>query len=124
MAKAHNQYDKYTATYNGRALFEKHSPDQVGIWKIYGEDPNASMGGSHYQPELGVVEGMLRDVIMYAVNLPSFWQWGAGGVFVFVGETIPKIDANSWQEREELVAEADRLEKELAVVKEKLKVMR
>lgn len=30
-------------------------------------------------PYLQTVEGTLDEVINYAVELPNFWQWGAGG---------------------------------------------
>lgn len=50
---------------------------ELGVFE--GEDPNCDFGGSHYQPELGTVEGRLEDVIRYAVKLPNFYTWGAGG---------------------------------------------
>lgn len=118
------QFKKYTEhTYSGKKLLEQNSLDDVGIWKIKGEDPNCDFGGSHHQPDLGIVEGKLRDVIMYGVMLPGFWQWGHGGDFQLIGNKIPKIDVNSWVVREELLNEQERLEKELKAVKDKLKVM-
>lgn len=114
-------YRKYTeVSYAGRELLKKHSLEETGVWRIRGEDPNCDMGGHHYQPDLGTYEGTLRDVIMYGVNLPSFWQWGAGGNFELLGKSIPKIDANSLAARQELEQEAVRLEQQLAEIRRQL----
>ena len=66
-------------SYSGQCLREKHSLDEEGTWRIRGEDPNCDMGGHHYQPELGTVEGKLRDVVEHAVNIAGFYTWGGGG---------------------------------------------
>lgn len=66
-------------SYSGRRLCEKYSLDEEGTWHILGEDPNCDFGGHHYQPELGTVEGKLRDVVEHAVNLKHFYTWGGGG---------------------------------------------
>ena len=66
-------------SYSGQRLREKHSLDEEGTWRIRGEDPNCDMGGHHYQPELGTVEGKLCDVVEHAVNLGGFYTWGGGG---------------------------------------------
>ena len=64
------QYDQYVnVSYSGRELLKKHSLEETGLWKIRGEDPNCDFGGHHYQPELGIVEGRLVDVINYAVQV-------------------------------------------------------
>jgi hypothetical protein len=66
-------------SYSGQRLREKHSLDEEGTWRIRGEDPNCDMGGHHYQPDLGTVEGKLSDVVEHAVNLSGFYTWGGGG---------------------------------------------
>lgn len=75
--------DRYTkwmqSSYSGKKLLEKHSLNETGTWRIRGEDPNCDFGGSHYQPDLGTVEGRLEDVIRYAVSKPNFFTWGSGG---------------------------------------------
>jgi hypothetical protein len=71
--------EQFLSGYSGQKLLEKHNLSEYGNWKIHGEDPNCDFGGHHHQPYLGTVEGTLDKVIDYAVNLPSFWQWGAGG---------------------------------------------
>ena len=86
--------ERYRSTYSYKELCKKHSMSEIGIWKIRGEDSNCDFGGSHYQPELGLVEGKLEDIIAYAVELPSFWQWGSGGDITKVSPPI-KIDAAS-----------------------------
>ena len=86
MAKhTQDKYQDYLSTYNGRNL--KHALSTYGLWRVRGEDPNCDMGGTHYEPDLGTYEGTLEEVIRYAVELPSFWQWGAGGRF-------EKVDTN------------------------------
>lgn len=96
-------YTKFFTTYSGRALLKEYSLDQFGTWKVYGEDPNPDLGGPHHEPELGVLEGRLEDVIRWAVVQPNFWQWGSGGrirkvVIRSVGingvEKIPNEDIN------------------------------
>ncbi len=75
-----NSYKQFTeVSYSGTNLLKNHSLDEEGVWEIYGEDPNCDMGGHHHEPHLDTVIGKLRDVIEYAVDLPNFWQWGAGG---------------------------------------------
>lgn len=108
-------------TYSGKQLLEHHSLDEEGMWEIRGEDPNCDLGGSHHQPKLGIVQGKLRDVIMYGVDLPGFWQWGAGGNFESIG-VIPKIDSKSIEVRNELLAEEVRLIRELKAVQERLRI--
>lgn len=78
--KSEVKYEKWIRTsYSGKKLLAKHSLDEVGTWRIRGEDPNCDMGGAHYQPDLGTVEGRLEDVIRYAVKQPNFYTWGSGG---------------------------------------------
>lgn len=114
-------FRQYTeVSYAGRKLLENHSLDETGYWKILGEDPNCDMGGHHYQPDLGTFEGRLHDIIMYGVTLPGFWQWGAGGDFKFVGNSIQKIDANSIAVRYELEQEELELEARLKEVRQRL----
>lgn len=79
------KFVNYLNGYDGQELVKKYTLDSYGIWKIEGEDPNADFGGHHNPPFLGIVEGKLNDVIEYAVTLPNFWSWGAGG-------SIKKID--------------------------------
>jgi hypothetical protein len=115
-------FEKYTKnSWSGQDLLKKHKLDDEGIWEIYGEDPNCDFGGHHHTPKLGTVQGKLRDVIMYGVSLPNFWQWGSGGHFTLLGKEIPKVDQHSWQERADLEAEEKRLKEELDAVKSKLK---
>jgi hypothetical protein len=118
--KTVDNYKHFTETcYSGRKLLENHSLKQHGIWKIQGEDPNCDMGGSHYQPELGIVEGKLEDVIRYAVELPNFWTWGGGGDITLIPQP-KKIDGNSVARRAELLKRKDELEKELKQINSEL----
>ena len=57
----------------------KYKLDQVGLWKIRGEDPNCDFGGPHHMPELGYVEGTYEKAIMWATIQPNWSSWGAGG---------------------------------------------
>jgi hypothetical protein len=115
------RYRQYTeVSYAGTRLLRKHSLDEVGIWKIKGEDPNCDLGGHHHQPELGIVEGKLRDVIMYGVSLPSFWSWGGGGDFELVSRSIPKVDADSVAVRAKMEEALKAAEEQVAELKRQL----
>lgn len=80
-----SNYDKFFACYSGKELLKKHSLTDVGVWMVYGEDPNCDYGGSHNQPLLGIYQGKLDDVIHAATNLRGFYTWGSGG-------SIRKVD--------------------------------
>jgi hypothetical protein len=71
--------ERYLERYSGQQLLKDHNLTETGIWKVYGEDPNCDFGGSHHEPFLGNFEGSLEQVLEYAVQMPRFWQWGAGG---------------------------------------------
>ena len=101
-----NSFQRYLKTYSGNKLLKEHSLDEEGTWHVFGEDPNCDMGGHHHEPDLGYIEGSLRDVITAAVNIPCFWTWGGGGRII--REETPKakrakevLDRNS--ELEELL---------------------
>ena len=113
-------FKKYLETWSGKRLLQEHKLSDEGFWEIRGEDSNADLHGSHHQPQLGIVEGKLEDVIFYGANLPGFWQWGAGGDFKLIGRTIPKIDVDSISRRAELEEEAADLEKKLKEIKRQL----
>jgi len=111
--------DQYLKTYSGRELVKKYSMSQTGVWKVLGEDPNCDFGGHHYQPELGMFEGTLEDVMTYAVTLPNFWTWGAGGDIRLMSAPV-KIDKDSTARRvaaeqrvRELEAALEKARKEL-----------
>ena len=121
--KAMQNYLKYLDTYYGKELLKDHSLTKVGIWEIRGEDPNCDLGGSHYQPKLGIVQGKLQDVILFGANLDRFWEWGSGGNFIFIGneKTIPQIDEQSIDAMDSLKEEAVKLEARLEEIKKQLK---
>ena len=73
--------DYLDRTYAGKQLLSKHSLDEKGLWKVKGEDPNCDMGGSHHQPDLGVVEGTLQEALEYGLAHKDFYSWGGGGDF-------------------------------------------
>ena len=117
MNKKYRQYTE--VSYSGRELLKKHKLNEQGLWQIRGEDPNCDLGGAHHMPNLGIVEGMLRDVIEYAVELPQFWQWGAGGDITKIGP-IPKINPKTNAERANLKSEAADLERRLKEINQRL----
>ena len=71
--------DYLCGPYAGRELLKKYKLDEVGIWEVYGEDPNCDLGGHHHTPKLGIFSGKLSDVLEIAVNLSNFYTWGSGG---------------------------------------------
>jgi len=79
-AKAKSRYEDWIKTsYSAQRLLKQHSLGDFGTWRVQGECENPDFGGHHYQPELGVFEGRLSDVIKRAVDLPGFYTWGGGG---------------------------------------------
>ena len=121
MSKTNNYVQYTTVSYAGRKLLEQYPMSTTGIWHIFGEDANAELSGSHYMPPLGIVEGKLEDVLQYAVELPDFWQWGAGGEIRYLGTSIPKINADTAKKREALKREIEAAESNLADKKQRLK---
>ncbi len=75
---AHN-VQEWCKGYSGRKLLEDYALDALGVWQIYGEDPNCSFGGYHHEPLLETVNGTLEQALRYAVQLPKFYSWGSGG---------------------------------------------
>lgn len=85
--------------------------DKVGIFQVKGEDPNCDFVGSHHQPELGVFRGKFEDVAAYAVEIPSFWQWGSGGSIEEI--KIKEITADSSKKRKALKKKLKEIEESL-----------
>ena len=63
-------------------LLKLYKPNEQGVWKIYGEDPNCDLGGAHHEPWLETVSGTYSKVVEYALTLPRFYSWGSGGRIV------------------------------------------
>ena len=64
---------------------------------------------------MGTVQGKLRDVIEYAVELKGFWQWGGGGDFIEVKvQTIADMakKADLMKEKAELEARIAEIDKQ------------
>lgn len=117
--KTQSAYDQYIkVTYAGKALLEKHSLDETGLWEIRGEDANCDWGGSHHMPRLGFITGTLKDVIKHAVKLPSFWTWGGGGSI----EKVVSQDINDLKEVDELLDKKLELEAQLKKIDKALGV--
>lgn len=90
MNRTHKEKVKTFIDKNRHASWYNMPATTLGIWRICGEDPNCDFGGCHSDPYLETVEGRLHDVIDYAVELPNFWGWGAGGTVELI--TVKKID--------------------------------
>jgi len=116
-----DKFDKYMKTYSAKMLLEKHSLEETNTWEVRGEDPNCDFGGPHHQPLLGIFEGVLYDVIEHAVELPGFWQWGAGGDIKARRVTkVVKINPQTRAKRQEIRNRIQALESELASLKKQL----
>jgi len=112
---------RYEQTYSGRKLLGEHNLYEEGTWQVYGEDPNCDLGGPHHEPNLGLLEGKLRDVIEVAVNLPGFWAWGGGGRIVkYAAPVVRKVDSNTMAKRAAAEKRITELEAELKRLKEQL----
>jgi hypothetical protein len=107
--------ERYMKTYSGSRL-TKADLDKVAVWEIRGEDPNCDWGGAHYQPNLGTVQGRLRDVIEYAVDLPNFWTWGGGGDF----REVKIQTVTDMAQKANLLKEKADLEARLAIINKSL----
>lgn len=116
MSKNRSNYEK-TAYYRGLIL--EHTLDEYGVWEVRGEDQNPDLGGSPHTPFLGRFEGILSDIIDYAVELPSFWTWGGGGE-IKKSSDIKKIDNKTNIKRKELQEEYELLSKKLEAIKKEL----
>lgn len=120
MSERKSLFQQFLETYNGKKLLEKHSLKETGVWKIEGEDPNCDFGGHHYSPDLGTYEGMLEDIISLAVDIPSFWTWGAGGTITRLNPPI-KVDSNTTAKIAELKRNIAYHEERLQEAKNELK---
>ena len=98
MSNEESNYERFIKSSSYSLLLREYRLDETGIWQIFGEDPNCDFGGCHSQPSLGFVEGKLEDVIEYAVELPNFWQWGAGGDIRKI-DSIKKVDNKTAERR-------------------------
>lgn len=117
MTKEMSNFDRYLKTWNGKILLDKYNLTAVGVWHIFGEDPNCDMGGPHHTPDLGYFEGKLEDVIHVAVELPQFWQWGGGGQIK--REDPPKV--RKVHEHKRKLVELRELREERKAIDERIK---
>ena len=98
-------------------------PDTEGTWHVRGEDPNCDLGGAHYMPSLGYLEGKLGEVIDYAMEMDRFWGWGWGGDVLEVKPVkAKKVTAKSHPNMDALTQQKQELEEKLAEVKRKIGV--
>lgn len=115
-----NRFKQFTEiSYSGRQLLKKYPLNTEGIWEIRGEDPNCDWGGHHHQPYLATLRGRLRDVITLAVEMPGFWNWGAGGSITLI--QVQEITPESTKEYIAGKARIRALEKELENLKKEYK---
>ena len=115
-----SKYDQFLQTYSGQQLLKQYSLNEVGVWKVQGEDPNCDLHGPHHQPELGMFEGKLDDIVHHAVELSNFWEWGGGGSITRVGKPV-KIDSLTNERRILLKDQKEKLEAALKEVNAQLK---
>jgi hypothetical protein len=125
--KQQERYEHFISGYSGRKLLSNHSLTETGTWRIYGEDPNCDMGGVHIEPDLGLIEGMLDDVIREAVSYGNFFAWGGGGrIEKYSNPKVKKAKTKEQRENAEyeaLAAKRNELEAELARVNKQLKAL-
>lgn len=114
--KTETALERFRNTNSGKELLKNHSLDEIGVWRIRGEDPNCDFGGHHHEPELATVEGRLDDAIEYAVSLRGFWAWGSGGRIQKLSAPI-KLDQIALKRRTAELKRIEELERELAELK-------
>jgi hypothetical protein len=108
-----------TISWSGKRLVAEHPLHTRGVWKITGENPMDGAGGMGCGAgaELGIVEGILEDVINYALTLDRFWQ----GDIKFIATVIPIVDTGFITRREELLEEIKQAEANLESLRQRLK---
>ena len=111
--------------WSGKKLLENHTLDEYGVWQIRGADPNVNLGGYHHQPhqpDLGLHEGILEDVIRVAINMGGvFWGWGGeGSIKKYSSPKINKVDDCSVERRRKLLKKKEELEAEIAKINKTL----
>ena len=75
-AKGINKMDKNIAKSRLLGLYPTR---QTGTWIIRGEDDNADLAGPHSTPRIAEYTGTYEEALDYALSLPRFITWGAGG---------------------------------------------
>jgi hypothetical protein len=110
----------YKQTYQYQELLKEHNLSEYGIWEVRGEDPNCDLGGHHSQPFLGHFEGTLEDVLNIAVDLPNFWQWGAGGTIKQI-KSKPVLKLNEYIKHKQ---ELDETEQQILRLQDKVKQLK
>lgn len=109
-----------------RARFlTKYPRGQQGVWVIRGEDDNADLCGPHDMPKLGKVKGTYEQAVDYALSLPRFVYWGAGGSILPVSKPEQIIDLDNLQEdlRKKLLLERDDLNRRIDEIEGKLRAI-
>jgi hypothetical protein len=106
MSKQESKFDQFLSGYIGKELLKKHSLTEYGTWKIRAADTNCDLSGPHYMADLGTVEGLLEDVIRYAVEMPGFWSWSSGDINLVTIKPVPKISVLTKAREEFEAAEA------------------
>ncbi len=106
-------FQTYLAGFSGKQLLAKNAVLDYGVWEITGEQTDRET-----PPHLGYVEGVLEDVIDYAIALPNFWSWGSGGSIKRLD--IKKVDAQTNQIERELKERREALEAELKEINQRL----
>lgn len=73
--------DYITLTTNGKELMKHKTLQDVGIWQMYGEDPNCSPLTSVFKTDilLITIQGSLEQALKIAMGFPSFYTMGCGG---------------------------------------------
>jgi hypothetical protein len=69
-------------------LLKQHKAYMEALWAIHAESDNSDWHGYHPQKFLVAVQGTYLDAVEYALTLPSFFTYGAGGSVRPLGEVI------------------------------------
>ena len=102
---ANRTAEKFLSGPTGRKLLRQYSLDDVGLWKVEGEDDSpGDWGASSNIPVIDLISGSLRDAVEHAVANPRFWTYGAGGNITKVKTVVnnPERHANALRRKKEL----------------------
>jgi hypothetical protein len=102
-------------TIQGRQLYSNYGPDLFATWEVFGAKADNFQSGNR----LTILNGFLKDIIRYVVELDGFYYCGNfGSIYKLCVQTV---DSNSLAKRDVLLKEKAELINRLEVLSSKLR---